>query len=154
MTDTTNELRSAIDLAAARAVLAACALALLISTFVPMTRWMGEWVDDNGPLQEDVVPPVQLHNLWDLGAAGDTAGYLVGLPLLVLALMCAVAVVDDRRARLAAGVAVVIAIWVGLFALMGFEGESTSGRWLCLLVPLVTVAAAAWTAAAHGRVYG
>lgn len=154
MTDTTNELRSAIDLAVGRAVLATCAFALLITTFVPMTRWMGEWVDDNGPLQEDVVPPVQLHNLWDLGAAGDTAGYVIGLPLIALALVSAVAVVDDRRARLAAGVGVVVAIWVGLFVMSGFEGDATSGRWLCLLVPLVTVGAAAWTAAAHRRLYG
>lgn len=154
MSDTTDELSSAIDLAVGRAVLAACALALLITTFVPMTRWMGEWVDDNGPLQEDVVPPVRLHNLWDLGAAGDTAGHLVGLPLVLLALMCAVAVVDDRRARLAAAVGGVVVLWVGLFVLAGFEGEATSGRWLCLLVPLVTVAAAAWTAVAHRRLYG
>ena len=154
MPTTSDDAADLADLAAGRGALVACALGLLIATWVPVTRWAGEWEDTNGPLQEDVPPPVLLHNLWDLGGAGDVSGPLVALSLAVLAALCLAAVYRDGVLRVIAPVAGLVLMWAALHMLLGgLEGELTSARWLCLAVPAVTVLVGARTHAACRRVF-
>ncbi|MHA7125685.1 hypothetical protein ACRTEC_04755 [Janibacter indicus] len=143
-----------VELAAGRGGLVACALALLITTCLPMTRWEGEGEETTGLLQEDVAPPVLDLDLWGLSGAGDVSGLLIAVPLVLLAVLC-LAARGSSLLKLLPAIAGVVTLWSGVHAALGgFEGDLLAARWLCVLVPAVTTYVAVRVHLAEGRVYG